>query len=455
MAKLEFVGQSARDTSNVRANPSRLVNGYREPLVAGGKSQFVIRAVPGMELFAQVPDVLMRDINFETSSLIACGGGLYTFLPFTGGVVFLGAIPDSEFTSMAENNGIVALAAGGEYRTVTGSTLSAPIATGAVTLAGAVGYLGGYTLVSELNGRKVQWSGLVDPASFNGTHFASAEITTDPIIRLIVFKDTVYIFKATGFERWGLTGGEGPNAFARIDGAQTEPGLRAFGLITQFPNGFAYVTSDGKVMAFVGGQLAPISTPPLEVALSDNQPLRLFYYEVRGHGFICVVFDDIPAWCYDIATGEWHERAEDGGPWSARVSAKGVNGWYVGTDSGALALLTPDCLDFGAPMVRRYVSRTLAQPERVTINKIEAFLPVGLNTQGFGDTSDAKIELRTSKDGGFTWSSPKPRGVGGIGAYQTRLTWRALGQFREATIELSQSSTTDVPLLAEIDVDAS
>ena len=30
-----------------------------------------------------------------------------------------------------------------------------------------------------------------------------------------------------------------------------------------------------------------------------------------------------------------------------------------------------------------------------------------------------------------------------------------MGQFRDATIELSQSSVTDVPLLAEIDVDAS
>ena len=454
--KLEFVGQSARDQSNQKANPSRLINGYREPLVAGGKSQFVLRAVPGMEKIAQIPDVLMRDLNVETSQLAACGGGLYRFAPFTGGVSLVGSIVDSEFTSMAENNGVVALAAGGEYRTVTGGvTLSAPITPGAITNAGSVGYLGGYTLVSELDGRKVQWSALVDPATFNATHFASAEITTDPIIRLIVFKDTVYIFKAAGFERWGLTGGSGPNAFARIDGAQTEPGLKDFGLITQFPNGFAYVSSDGKVMAFVGGQLTPISTPPVEVALSESQPSRMFYYEVRGHGFICVIFDDIPAWCYDTATGEWHERSENNGPWTAKAAVKTGRGWMVGTDGGALALLTPDCLDFDEPMVRRYVSRTLAQPERVSIHKIEAFLPVGLNTQGFGDVTEAKIDLRTSKDGGFTWSNPKPKGVGATGAYQTRLTWRALGQFREATIELSQSSVVDVPLLAEIDLDAS
>lgn len=473
--KLEFVGQSARDQSNVRANPSRLVNGYREPLVAGGKSQFVIRAVPGMDLSGTIPNTLMREIWSGGGATVfaACGGALYQYTPRFGSLRNAGAMTDSEITSMSVNNGLLAIVAGGEYRTISitgfAPTISAPISTGAITNAGSVAYLGGYTLVSELGGRKVQWSALVDATSFNGTHFASAEITADSIIRLIVFKDTVYIFKATGFERWALTDGAGPFAFARIDGAMMEPGLKAFGLITQFPNGFAYATSDGKVMAFVGGSLTPISTPPVEVALAQAEPSRMIYYEVRGHGFICLIFDDIPAWCYDIATGEWHERSENDGPWTAKASALTSDGWLVGTDSGKLAVLKPECLDFDRPMVRRYVSRTLAQPERVTINKIEAFLPVGLDVQagvatsggGKGapvsnlDLSPAKVELRTSKDGGFTWSAPKPRDVGVTGAYQTRLTWRALGQFREATIELSQSSVADVPLLAEIDLDAS
>lgn len=471
--KVEFTGQSARDQSNVRANPSRLLNGYREPLVGGGKSQFVLRAVPGMDLLGTIPAVNIRAMAlFGTTSnlpFIVIGGFVYSFNSRTGAFENVLSVINSPITDISSNNGSIVLAAGGEYWA---GALAAPMATGAIALgdAGSVAYLGGYTLVSELGGRKVQWSALVDPESFNGTHFASAEITTDPIIRLIVFKDTVYIFKATGFERWGLTGGSGPNAFARIDGAMGEPGLKAFGLITQFPNGFAYVTSDGKVMAFVGGGLQPISTPPVEVALAENEPDRMLYYEVRGHGFICVIFNDVPAWCYDIATGEWHERGEgpEGtDPWTAKVALRVGNGipapgsqtppgdWIVGTDSGQIAYLLPECLDFDRPVVRRYVSRTLAQPERVTINKIEAFPRVGLDVQGFGDTSEAKVDLRTSKDGGYTWSSPKQRSVGGVGNYQTRLTWRSLGQFREATIELSQSSVVDVPLLAEIDLDAS
>jgi hypothetical protein len=218
--------------------------------------------------------------------------------------------------------------------------------------------------------------------------------------------------------------------------------------VVKVPNALAYVGSDGKVHVFGVG---PISTPPLEVALQRCQPERMFYYEVRGHGFICISFRDCPAWCYDTATGEWHERAEMDGPWTARASVKLGSTWYVGTDIGQIATLSPDCLDFGQPMVRRYVSRTLEPGRRVRLSMIEAFPRIGGDTQGLGDLSAASVVLRTSRDG-VQFGTAKARNVGPVGAYQTRLVWRELGQFRKATVELSQSSVIDVPLLAEIDV---
>lgn len=418
----------------------------------GGRAQYVLRAVPGMDELTSLSGVFMRDmVVFDEKIYAACGGSLFS-ITGDGVPANLGAIPDDAKTTMAENNGTLCIVSGGEYRTCDGSTVSVAIPTGAVTDAGSTAYLGGYTLVFERGGRKVQWSGLVNPSSFNGTHFASAEITTDPIIRGITFKDAVYIFKATGFERWGITGLAGAGAFARIDGAQMEPGLAGFGLITQFPNGFAFVGTDGRVYALIGGGVNPISTPPVEVALTENTAIRMFYYERRGHGFICLIFSDAMAWCYDVATGEWHERGENGEPWTARASVKFNSGWYVGTDAGRVAHLAPKCSDFGSPMIREYVSRTVAQSERFCVAKLEAFPRVGSDVQAASDATEAKIDLMVSRDG-FTWSEPKPRGVGTIGNYRKRLTWRALGQFREATMKLRLSSEADIPLLAEVDVD--
>lgn len=452
MPKIEFVGSSARDQTNVKGNPSRLVNGYREPMIPGGKGGFVLRGVMGMDEFVTLPGVFMRDmVPFSGAIYATCGGKLYR-VTSAGDVTEAGTVIDDPNTTSAENNGTLSIVANSVYVTTTGASVSAPIATGAVANAGSVAYLGGYTLVSEKGGRIVQWSGLVNPATFNGTHFASAEITPDPIIRILAFKDALYVFKAAGFERWGITGAAGANAFARIDGAFVEPGLAGFNLITIFPNGFAFVGSDGKVHVFVGGGLQPISTPPVEVALTENTPERMFYYERRGHGFICLIFADAMAWCYDIATGEWHERGEDGEAWTARAAVRLGSEWYVGTDAGKIARLTPVCRDFGRPLVRRYVSRTLDQSERFSVAKIEAFPRVGLDVQGLGDTSEAEVVLRTSRDG-FTWSEPKPRPVGETGGFRKRVVWRSLGQFREATLELSLSCEADLPLLAEVDVE--
>jgi hypothetical protein len=177
----------------------------------------------------------------------------------------------------------------------------------------------------------------------------------------------------------------------------------------------------------------------------------MFYYEVRGHGFICIAFETGTAWCFDVATGEWHERDQDGGPWQARASLKLDGDWYVGTDGGQIGRFSAPCQDFGMPLVRRYVSRTADLDGLRRLSKVEAFPRIAGDIQGAGDMTDAKVTLRTSRDG-IVFGAPKPRGVGPVGVYGARLVWHELGQFRRATIELSQSSVVDVPLLSEIDV---
>lgn len=448
MAKVEFVGQSARDADNVTANPSRLVNGYREPMIPGGRAGSVLRAVPGMSELASVNSVFTRAMLAWGGTIAAIVGRNLYQITSAGAVTLIGDVQATDnIAGLAESTGDLVAVGGGKYWRWDGVTLTSPT-TGAVTAPASVAYLGGYVIVSETDGRVFAWSGLADPATFGGLDFASAEITPDPIIRIVSFKDALFIFKASGFERWAVTGLAGPDAFQRIGGAQEEPGLAGYNLVTTFPNGLAFVGSDGRV--HVSG-IGPISTPPVEVAIERLRPQRMFYYEQRGHGFICLTFRDAAAWCYDVATGEWHEREQDGGAWLAAASVKLGASWYVGTEAGQVALLSNDCRDFGSPMVRRYVSRTLDPGARFNVSKIEAYPRIAGDIQGDGDLSEAKVTLRTSRDG-VQFGPPKDRGVGDVGQYQTRLTWRALGQFRTATIELSQSSAKDVPLLAEIDL---
>lgn len=448
--KVQFAGQSARDSDNPAGNASRLINGYSEPMVPGGRSVSVLRAVPGMADFATVNGVFARAMLESDGEIFTIIGKNLHRIRLDGTVTLIGDVDATDdIAGLDKSTGYVVAVAGRKYWHWNGTTLTT-IVPGAITLPASVAYLGGYVIVSQYGDRTFGWSALANPTSWSGLDFASAEITDDPIVRLIAFKDALLIFKRTGFERWAVTGLGGPDAFQRIGGAQEEPGLQAYGLIVTFPNGLSYIGSDGKVYVLGVG---PISTPPVEVAIEKKEPLRMFYYEQRGHGFICVIFRDTAAWCYDIATGEWHERDQDEQPWTARASVKAGDSWYVATDAGQIAKLSAPCLDFGNPMVRRYVSRTLEAPNsaRFNVASIEAFPRIWGDIQGDGDWSEAKVTLKTSRDG-VTFGAGKDRGVGAVGAYETRLVWRALGQFRRATVEISQSSATDVPLLSEIDV---
>lgn len=449
MPKVEFAGQSARDADNPAGNTARLINAYREPMVPGGRSGAVLRAVPGMAAFAEVSAVFVRAMsNFDGGIMAIVGENLYR-VATDGTVTLIGDVDATDaIAGLDQSTGYAVAVAGRKFWHWDGVTL-ATVVPGNVPNPASVAYLGGYVIVSDYGTRVFGWSALADPTTWSGLDFASAEITPDPIIRLIAFKDALYIFKSTGFERWAVTGLSGPDAFQRIGGAQEEPGLAGYGLIVTFPNGMAFVGSDGRVYVFGVG---PISTPPVEVAIERLGPQRMFYYEQRGHGFICLIFSDAFAWCYDTATGEWHERAQEEMPWQARATVKVGSTWYAGTDAGKIAQLTDACSDFGSPMVRRFISRTLETGERFTVSKIETFPRIEGDIQGDGDASEAKVTLEMSRDGGFTYGNPKDRSVGAVGAYETRLTWRALGQFRKATMQLSISSTTDIPLLSEIDV---
>lgn len=452
-------------------NSTRLVNLFREPMTAGG---YALRSVPGMASFADFDRAFLRALHpYKDNLLSICGGRLFE-VSSAAVVRDLGSVGTGVEAGISVNTGIATVVSGGAYRTWDGTTL-APVTVGTSDAVGSVAYLGGYTIVTELGGRRFWWSSLAAPATMPALNFASAEITEDDLIRALVVGDILVLFKANGFEVWGLSGLADASAFQRIGGAMVETGLAAYALCCTIPNGAAFVGDDGRVHVYSGGSLQPVSTPPIESALEKYAPQSVFYYSLRGHGFICVTFADAPAWCYDIALGEWHERAQGGGAWDARVSAYFGGAWRVGNSSGLLATLNDVRVDFDKPLVREATSGAFGPKDRpFTIGRIEAesrrasdqewpevfllsddmgTLGASLLALGSGDDSGAaNVSLSMSRDG-VTFGTPKPRNVGESGAYFTRLIWRALGQFRrQAVMRLSVSCPGELPIASAVEV---
>lgn len=477
MPKIEFVGESAREEGNPAANPSRLVNFYREPVASQGRTAYVLRSVPGVQAFVDLDRIFLRAMAEVGQFVYAVCGGRVFSIDATGRTRDLGAVPDSEATSIAGNNGRVSIVAGGEYWVWDGSTLTQVPVT-AVTAAGSCAYLGGYTLVSQAGGRLVQWSALTDADNMPALNVRASETTDENIVRLMTINERVVVFKSSSHEQWQVTGQANERAFALIVGSQRQVGLADFNLVTLYPNGAAFVGSDGRIYAWASGAMQPISTPAVEAAVETMQPRRMFFYERRGHAFVCVTFRNGPAWCYDLATGEWHERAEgvDASPWSAVETVKQGTAWLVGYDDGRIGRFIPVPTEFGAALRRFAVSRTLWTGERFTVSLLELFAHVGFgrdadvryladqgvtlqgaNDIGFlADGIDARtapdVMIRLSRDG-VSFGLEKVRNLGAPGRFDHRITLRALGQFRNMAMEVAMTDAVDAAIYAECNLE--
>lgn len=439
--RLEFTGQSSRDSDNPQANSSRLVNCYREIVQTGGKSQFSIKSVLGLTTFAQMTGVFIRALEEVGGFLYAAVGGSFYKISSNGSVTNLGAATDGAQATISGNNGDVTLVIDGQYWLWDGATLSNPTA-GAFTSFGSVDYLGNYTMLTELDGIRFQWSDVADASTLPGLNFSSADGRDDKIVRGMTIGGVYYVFKETSHEIWYQTGEAGASAFDRQVGGVIDVGLKAHDLIAKIPGGGAFfVGSDGKVRVI--GIPQPISIPPVETAIQGCEPTHCLTYEDEGHTFCAIIFRDCPAWVFDLSSGEWHERAQGAtlDPWGAAVSAKLGNAWYVGRSGGEILTFGRTNTDAGIPLVRVLRSRTLSgDGKRFTVSLVELFAKIGY--------AAATVEMFVSKDNGNTWGDPKPR-AWAVGEYGKRLVWRALGQFRQITVEFRMSDPVDVPINAE------
>lgn len=440
MPQLQFFGPSGRDADNLAANSARLLNCYLEPVQPGGRTGYSIKATLGMSAFASVPGVFIRAMA-EVSGLlyVVCNNRLYS-IDAGGSVTDTGAIDDSANATVTGNFGKIAVTVDNRYFVLDG-TISEPT-PGAFTAMGAADYIGGYTVITEAGGRRFQWSALADAETLPGLNFSTADGKDDVCIRPFEINGSLYIFKERSHEVWYLTGAAGAGAFQRQVGGVINVGLKAFGLICRVDLG-AFMVGDDNRAYIVGQGLIPVSNPSIETDIEQSTPLFCFTYDDEGHTHCAIIFADRPARVYDVATQEWHERAygPDFGPWRISAAAQFGNRQLVGQSGGDILQLGRTATDAGVPLPRRMISRTATfDGERPSLHEFEIF-----PRQGF---DAASIMLRMSRDNGVTWGAPKVQAFE-VGQYGKRVIWRALGQFRQATAEITISDAKEITMNAE------
>ncbi|MTH33060.1 hypothetical protein GL279_00410 [Paracoccus limosus] len=431
--RFALVGQSGRDSDNPLGNTSRLVNIYAEKMTTGERA---LKSVLGMDPHVQLNGVLIRAMGVVDGVTYAILGGRLWRIRENGSASPLGQVTTGH-ASLSGNNGAVCIQAGTRYF-VYDSGMSEP-ATGAFSAFGSVEYIDNYTVLTEAGGRMFQWSDLADPKTLPGLNFSTADANDDKLVRAFALDGRLYLFKEHSTEIWYNTGASGAEAFQRVAGGVKGTGLKAHNLICRFDDGAFMVGSDNRASLIAGGQFQPISTPAVETAIRESLPVACLVYSDEGHTFLCIVLRDAPAWCYDLAMGEWHERAEgEAGPWNVAASARLGDEWAIGRDSGEIAVLRRTNSDGGRPLIRELTTPTLRMDgARTVLREFEVF-----PSSGFRNGS---ISLRLSRDGGATWTPDKTR-ILTRGEFDDRAIWRNLGMGRALTAKLRWSDPYDLCL---------
>lgn len=475
--QVEWIGAGRKDADNSQASPSRLLNMYRENL--NGKA--VLKGVPGTESFCELGGVFMRAMAEIGGQIYAANGGMLYRIDRTGAQYLIGEIISSPDTEISSNNGKVAVAAGGDLFVFDGTTRTVPD-TGSFYDIGSVSFIGQRTIITERNGRRVQWSGVADAETYDALDFATAEQRDDVILRGEAIGGQYWVFKTESIEQWYLTGAD--NFITYRPGSLVDIGLKSFGLFCQVPNGGFIVGSDNIAYIISGGSMQPVSVRGVETALNDGTADRCYYYEAEGHKFCVIRFSDRPAWVYDISMNEWHERSEgvDHGPWTAVDAVPAYGGYYIGTARGSVRKLTNNNYDTDQPLFRRAVSSNLRMDgeffslddveflgtigqERVQIDvsdaldagtglELDAGDGNGLLITGLTGWRGAEIILRLSKDRGETFGVEREKSLGELGEYDRVLKYRAFGTMRNACLEVTVSDPVNVSFdaIAEVKV---
>jgi hypothetical protein len=430
------------------------MNLYAEPMPEGAGASFALKAVPGLGDFADMPGVFVRslinaprydDDGVPSDRLAAISDATLHEVDGAGVVTALGAVPDDERTGLSTNNGAITVTAGGRYFVWTGTALTEPT-PGVFDGFGGVEFLGDYTILTERNDRRFCWSALADATDLPALNFATAEARDDAILRPLVIGGNLWLFKGTSIEIWGATGLAGAAAFQRL--AVVETGLRDFNLLAGAASGAFFVGNDG-IVYLTGGtpSLQPISTPAVNEAIARGEPTHALYYEHRGHKFCVVRFRGRPAFCYDLATGLWHERATgENGAFDATGAARAFGQWHFCGFNGAIRTASGAATDAGETLFRRAVSVPLSMGgKRFLVPEIEVFADMA---------SGASLQMRLSRDVGRTWGTWRAASLGALGRYDNRVVFRSNGQARRLMMELRVTDAADVVLWSAAKVEA-
>lgn len=315
-------------------------------------------------------------------------------------------------------------------------------------------FLNGRFLVSQSDSGRIGWSALYDGTAWDALDFATAEVSPDNLLRVLVDSGVAYMLGEATVEPWGDSGAE-DQPFTRIGASAMQWGLAAVWSVAKFTDSFMCLGKSrlGGVQVYqvAGSAYKAVSTTELDQELATYTAVEdatAYSYSAAGRQFYQVNFPtEDKSWLYDGA--QWHRVQSQGGRHRGEIQINFQNKPYVSDyESGKLYRIDPEVYtDDGAPIVREVTTRHNKGGEFIHLSQlwVEMEAGVGLNS---GQGSDPQVMLQISRDGGHTWGNEMWRSFGAIGKYTARAVWNRLGRSRDWTFRLRVSDPVKAVFVA-------
>lgn len=275
----------------------------------------------------------------------------------------------------------------------------------------------------------------VDPLSF-----ATAENSPDNLKDLLYFGDKLLLFGSDTVEFWSNSG-DADAPFIPTIGFVYPRGIRNTGACTVLGSGFAWVTDLNQIC--LNDPETVISNPDLCSKIRDSSVVKLWTFVIDGMEFLALRLDT-KTYVYNTKTQLWSEFVSYGqSNWVCQCATQESFGLST---SGAIAAWDyVNYTDFDGDLERRFRAWAPIVEGNIPLNSTHLRTAPGLTPYLTGDLANPHIELRLSKDGGFTWTSWLPRSLGQAGQYRKTVRWNSLGSYGYPGVLLEFRVTDAVP----------
>ena len=459
---INFAVQSYQASSGL-ASAERMLNMYAETVPSGSKSKALLLRTPGVTTWKAInnfnPVYGMRVMGNFLYVVV----GLEVYQINTSKVVTLiGTMNVAPGRVKITQNGTqltILTESGLSYYYDTATTLFQQITSPNYRLSTSVTTLDNYTIFAEQDSQNFFISQNKHTETYAALDFAAAEADSDNLVAVLNYKRQLYLIGSVSTEIWYDTGNN-TFPFQRIDGALIKTGTTAKYSAISDLTGVYWLGSDKIVYRTTNYTPERISTFGIENEIEKYAVIDdafAFVYVQKGHRFYCLNFPtENKCWVFDISMGLWHERssvnpnnpASINNRWLANCHATFNELELVGDDNtGTIYQLDLNAYkENTVPILWKIVSATQFDDyKQDSVGRFVLWMDTGTGIAS-GQGSDPQIMMRTSKDGGKTWSIEMWQPMGPMGSYCTEIWWDQVEFGRNLLIELSGSDPVNIAI---------